>query len=178
MCLLASPSLCKETRDGFLMHNIIFISHDTHYYYVFSLWEGSGQEASAHEQKKIPPITAEETSTGASEGQLINTIYAPIPPSTLIMLPDTPPSSTAVAPQPAPAPEPDGLATVDFGPAPAPEPASDPYVAPAEPAPEPDTSPPDTPAPGPVETSWPTLVSYIVQSILRFLTRVVFPSFI
>ena len=52
------------------------------------MWEGSGEEADAEAQKEIPPITAEETSTGASEGQQVETIYAPIPPETAIMLDD------------------------------------------------------------------------------------------
>ena len=61
-----------------------------------SLWEGSGIEATPEQQKEIPPITAEETATGASEGQVVETIYAAISLDTQLLLDPTP--------QPTPAP--------------------------------------------------------------------------
>lgn len=61
-----------------------------------SLWEGSGIEATPEQQKEIPPITAEETATGASEGQVVETIYAAISVDTQLLLGPTP--------QPTPAP--------------------------------------------------------------------------
>lgn len=75
----------------FTTHFIIlttFIFYLSSYNITHSLWEGSGEEAGPDAQKEIPPITAEETSTGASEGQQVETIYAPIPPETAIMLDD------------------------------------------------------------------------------------------
>ena len=61
-----------------------------------SLWEGSGIKATDEQQKEIPPITAEETATGASEGQVVETIYAAISVDTQLLLGPTP--------QPTPAP--------------------------------------------------------------------------
>ena len=61
-----------------------------------SLWEGSGIKATDEQQKEIPPITAEETATGASEGQVVETIYAAISLDTQLLLGPTP--------QPTPAP--------------------------------------------------------------------------
>ena len=61
-----------------------------------SLWEGSGIVATDEQQKEIPPITAEETATGASEGQVVETIYAAISVDTQLLLGPTP--------QPTPAP--------------------------------------------------------------------------
>ena len=62
-----------------------------------SLWEGSGIEATPEQQKEIPPITAEETATGASEGQVVETIYAAISVDTQLLL-------LGPTPQPTPAP--------------------------------------------------------------------------
>lgn len=45
-------------------------------YYTFQ-WEGSGTEATTEQQAEIPPITASETSTGATQGSDVDTVYAP-----------------------------------------------------------------------------------------------------
>ena len=80
------------------------ILHILHLYLLYltrntkhpSLWEGSGIVATDEQQKEIPPITAEETATGASEGQVVETIYAAISLDTQLLLGPTP--------QPTPAP--------------------------------------------------------------------------
>ena len=42
-----------------------------------STWEGSGQEATAEQQRAIPPVQLVETDTGAAESQAVTTVLAP-----------------------------------------------------------------------------------------------------
>ena len=77
----------------FIYFNLYYLTRNTKHP---SLWEGSGIEATPEQQKEIPPITAEETATGASEGQVVETIYAAISLDTQLLLDPTP--------QPTPAP--------------------------------------------------------------------------
>jgi len=41
-----------------------------------STWEGSGQEATAEQQRAIPPVQLVETDTGAAESQAVTTVLA------------------------------------------------------------------------------------------------------
>jgi len=52
-------------------------------------------EATEEQQREIPPIIGEETVTGVQEASVLTTIYAPIPPDTRMLLPDTPPPTPA-----------------------------------------------------------------------------------
>ena len=78
-------------HDSFLTLYIICFASTLHLSNQHSLWEGSGLEATPEQQKEIPPITAEETATGASESQVVETIYAPISLDTQMLLDPTPP---------------------------------------------------------------------------------------
>ena len=48
-----------------------------------SLWESSGEIATEEAQKSVPPVTAQETSTGALEGAQVQTILATTPATTV-----------------------------------------------------------------------------------------------